>query len=916
MKENMSTESAIKVLAPTFEHHHSGLGVNTSTPRVSWTFEQVDFAKDNDWQQHAYEIEIRFGSDDQCQIFHVDSNDSVCVSWPARPLESREAASVRVRCHGSSVGEGVKLSDWSDLSIVETALLSPVDWKARWITAPTTDKNEDGSVKPIRLTKAFELKADSIARARLYIASQGCYHATVNGEPVGDHCLAPGWQSYKHRQHYQIFDVTSLLASKNDIDVEIGAGWYASTLAWAGGRRGLYGERLSLLAQLMVDLMDGSTVVICSDEIWFCLESPIIASEIYNGETYDMSRSQSSSAVTVPVEVLRSPTQAKLVSPDAPPVRVTQTVAPRKIFKSKSGKTLIDFGQNLVGWLRISWLQKAAGTVVSFSHAEVLEHGELGTRPLRYARSTDTIICDGRDLVDWTPKFTFHGFRYVEVTGWTLEDAHCPLATTSLVAEVMHSDMKRTGWFESSNPLVNKLHENATWSMRGNFLSVPTDCPQRDERLGWTGDIQVFAPSANFLYKTTGMLGNWLDDLAVEQAERDGVPPFVVPDVITRSDPDDETYWPHMPNAIWDDVAVLLPWSIYQASGDIDMLRKQYSSMKDWIEKGVKRGSDGLWDPELYQLGDWLDPIAPPSEPGNGRTNGTLVADAYLALVTSRLAETALLLNDQQNLERYAASAKDITQKFRDKYITSSGLIIGDTQTALSLAIIFDLFSTPSQLATAGTRLAHLVRLQQFRVATGFAGTPLILHALTKTGHTNLAYRMLLEQRCPSWMYAVTMGATTIWERWDSMLEDGSINPGEMTSFNHYALGGVVNWMHEVVGGISMVEAGWRKFKVQPRPGGDLTWAKVRYVSPYGLIAVEWRLERDTLKVEVQVPPNSRAIVVGPDVEGGDEEVEKLGMWVGSGKREFEFKIVLQEWPPKAIMPPFWPQPKPLLAGA
>lgn len=902
----------IIIRPPTFEHHPSGLGVNTATPRISWTFEQIEGARKN-WQQEAYEIEINFASEKAPQTFRVTSSASVCVPWPARPLSSRERATVRVRCF--KVGTTVEKSGcWSGSSVVEAGLLSPDDWKAQWITSQVHEKNSDGSVEPIRLTKEFGVNKEELVRARLYITSQGCYHATINGKPVGEQCLAPGWQSYKHRQHYQVLDVTRLLEYNNRIDVEIGAGWYASALAWAGGRRGLYGERLSLLAQIVLDYKWGSVVAPCSDDSWRTLTCSIVSSELYSGETYDMARAQSTTAKGMPVEVLPYPTQAKLISPDAPAIRVTGTISPQKIFKSKSGKTLIDFGQNLVGRLRVIQLMKPTGTKVSFAHAEVLEDGELGIRPLRHATSTDTIICDGSELVDWTPKFTFHGFRYVEVLGWTPEDKQCPLTATSLVAEVMHSDMERTGWFECSHPLINQLHENARWSMRGNFLSVPTDCPQRDERLGWTGDIQVFAPSANFLYNTTGMLGNWLDDLAVEQKERNGVPPFVVPDVITRSSPDDEVYWPHLPNAVWDDVAVLLPWSLYQASGDLHMMRKQYESMQAWVDKGVQRGEDGLWDPNLYQLGDWLDPLAPPSEPGNGRTNGTLVADAYLVLVTTRLAETAKLLDDQENLERYTRSSKDVLQNFRDKYITSSGLIIGDTQTALTLAIVFDLLSTPIELQTAGKRLAHLVRLQQFRVATGFAGTPLVLHALTKTGLTNLAYRMLLEQRCPSWMYAVSMGATTIWERWDSMLEDGSINPGEMTSFNHYALGSVVNWLHEVVGGISPMEPGWRKIKVRPRPGGDLKWARVRHLGPYGIIEVEWWLEGDVFKMTVTVPPNSTALVIGPNEEGQGDAKKEAGHLVGSGRYEFEWKIVLQQWPPQAIMPPFWPQAKPLLA--
>ncbi|KAH0141199.1 glycoside hydrolase family 78 protein, partial [Aureobasidium melanogenum] len=319
-------------------------------------------------------------------------------------------------------------------------------------------------------------------------------------------------------------------------------------------------------------------------------------------------------------------TPAKFLPSDVPPVRATQHIKPERIFDSKSGKTIIDFGQNLVGKLFVKYLRKPADHKIVFRHAEVIENGELGVRPLRSAAATDTIISSGNVIENWSPRHTFHGFRYVEVEGWTSSDKECPLTLGSIEALVMHTDMKRTGWFSCSDSLVNKLHENTVWSMRGNFLSIPTDCPQRDERLGWTGDIQVFGPSANFLFDTGAMLGHWLEDVAAEQAEHNGIPPFVVPNILA-SDTGDHS-WGEFPQAVWDDVIILLPWSLYRAFGDIEILKRQYPSMQMWLDKGVRRGTDDLWDPTFHQLGDWLDPSAPPDRPGEAKTDGTFVADA------------------------------------------------------------------------------------------------------------------------------------------------------------------------------------------------------------------------------------------------------------------------------------------------
>jgi alpha-L-rhamnosidase len=597
------------------------------------------------------------------------------------------------------------------------------------------------------------------------------------------------------------------------------------------------------------------------------------------------------------VSVLAFP-RARLYAPNAPPARITDQLTPKRLFITPSGRKIVDFGQNLVGKLLIHSMTLPVNSTVTFTHAEVMEGGELGTRPLRVAQSVDTVVSSGRPLIDWSPKYTFHGFRFVQVDGWDPETEQS--WQTNILALVIHTDFKRTGRFECSNMPINQLHQNACWSMRGNFLSIPTDCPQRDERLGWTGDIQVFGRSATFLYDCIGMLSEWLEDVACEQSEHYGVPPLVVPNVLDH-------VWPSIPQALWGDVVIILPWILFLSSGDRDILHRQYASMSSWLNQGVRRGQDGLWDPELWQLGDWLDPQAPPDEPGDCRTSGSLVADAYLVHVTSRMADIASALERKTESTHYSRKAQRLSALFQDRYITHSGLIVGDSQTAYSLAIVFGLLSTKHQLDTARSQLAARVLMAKFRVATGFAGTPIILRALTDTDNLSLAYRMLLEDHCPSWLYPITMGATTIWERWDSMLPNGSINPGEMTSFNHYALGAVVSWLHETVGGLRPLQAGWQTTLVSPQPGGSLTHAAVSYESVYGLWSCQWKVVHDgdrdgavILCLDLVVPPNCRAVVKVRTAEDGSSNLEED---VGSGNHRWKVPFYPWLWPPQATAP-------------
>lgn len=911
--------SQLSIETPTVEQHSTGLGIGTATPRLSWRFLTTADSVLHDWEQTAYEVHV-VRSESQDETYHVSGNESVLIPWPSAPLQSRESARVRVRAYGCSAGDAqAEPTPWSPWRTIECALLDRSDWVARPIASPS-EPQPDSPLRPVRFRKEFTLPAGStVEKARLYITSLGVYRAFVNGQLVGDQCLAPGWTSYCHRLNYQVFDVATLLNAEgpNVLAVEVAEGWYATRLGFRGGRRQLYGDRLAALAQLEIKLGPGEDrFSLCTDSTWTCTPSAIVRSELYDGEFYDAREEDTTwnrcglnpsieASSWVSVQEIDFPT-ATLVAPDAPPVRITEEVTPISVQKTPSGATVVDFGQNLVGRLRVRSLNQPSGSRVSFIHAEVLENGELGIRPLRHAKCTDEVILDGDKIVDWSPQYTFHGFRYVQVDGWDEERDGSLLV--NITALVMHTDMHRSGWFSCSHPMINQLHANVWWGMRGNFLSIPTDCPQRDERLGWTGDIQVFCPSANFLYNTTGMLGDWLQDVAAEQLkEKDGcVPPFVVPNVIS------EELWPHTPQAVWDDVVILAPWALYLSYGDRGILRRQHESMLAWIDRGIRRGSDGLWDSDLWQLGDWLDPTAPPEEPGDARTSGTLVADAYLVHITYVMSEISKVLDQDLDAARFKADYERLKARFQAKYIASSGLLVGDTQTALSLAIMYDLHSTSEQAMAAASRLVQLVRQAKFRVATGFAGTPIIAHALTKSGYPQIAYRMLQEKNCPSWMYPITMGATTVWERWDSILPDGSINPGEMTSFNHYALGSIINWLHSTVAGVSPLSAGWKQIKVAPIPGGTIDSAEAMYDTPYGRLECRWSIESeaDLFNMELLIPPNTRALVILPNIEKLTKNAashKDEGIWVGSGNHKFsvsfKWKDYSGDWPPKPLIP-------------
>ena len=821
------------------EHRQNARGIGEARPRLSWKVESG--------AQQAFELER-----DGVPTGFVASSESNLVAWPFEPLVSRSVTVVRVRV----LLDAGETTDWSDPLEIEAGLLARQDWVTDWVS-PSLLAPAEGVRATHLLRVPVTLSADVLS-ARIYASAHGIYELRINGERVGDELLAPGWTSYKHRVRYQTYDVSSALtAGENVIGVELSDGWYRGRIGFHGGIWDNYGSDLSLLLQLETTDADGTVSVVPLQDDWRSTTGPSHAS-LYDGDSFDAREVAqgwdqpgfNASGWELPGILPFDSFAAELVAPTGPPVRAIEELEPVEIERRPDGRIRLDFGQNIAGLLRIR-VDAPAGHTVTLHHAEVLEHGELATRPLRTAPSVDSYTSAGSGVVEWSPRFTVHGFRYAELEGWPGE-----FTEGEAVALVVHSDMERTGWFETSNPDLNRLHENVVWSMRDNFVDLPTDCPQRDERLGWTGDIQVFAPTAAFLYSSTGVLQSWLQDVAAEQRATGSVPNFV---------PWIECGFPANPSAAWGDAAVIVPWTIYSRLGDAGILETQYESMKAWVDQvdGLA-SSNGLWA-NGFQLGDWLDPAAPPESPGDSKTDKYLVSSAYQAQSARLFVKAAEVLGRTEDVAFYSALADRIVSAFQREYITASGRVVSDTVTALALCLVFDLLPEEAMRVRAGQRLVELVGQGNYLIQTGFVGTPLVCDALASVGAVDHAYHLLLQDQLPSWLYPVSMGATTIWERWDSLLPNGEVNPGEMTSFNHYALGAVADFMHRVVAGLAPADPGYRTILFAPQPGGGLSRAEASHETPYGRAAISWQRTGRRLTIEVEVPVGATAVLRLPD---------------------------------------------------
>ncbi len=771
-------------------------------------------------------------------------------------------------------------SDWSDPAWFETAPAADF-WTARFITAEGPGAWADS--KGTCLRTEFTLEGE-IASARIYASALGLYELSLNGILVGDEVLAPGWTSYDTRLLYQSYDVTALLASgPNALAASLGAGWYKGDLAGWLGRRNVYGTRTALIAELVVRYADGRSAVIATDGGWRVSEGPILRSEIYHGELYDARLEHSGwdlpgfdDSAWGRAAVLDED-RSRLVPADGLPVRRRERFKASSLILTPKGEKVLDFGQNLAGRLRFR-VSGRAGERVALRHAETLDaQGNFYTANLRSAKARIDYVLKGDGVEEYEPHFTYMGFRYVSVDSWP-----GTVDPSDFEAIAIYSDMEETGRFDSSSPLLNRLHENILWGLKGNFVDIPSDCPQRDERLGWTGDAQVFIGTAAFLMGTAPFFRKWLRDLACDQKASGGGVPFVVPNVLENMESPEGGAIPNHSSCGWGDAATICPWTVYERYGDRRLLEEQYASMRAWVEFIRERARGGLlWD-SGFHFGDW---VALDAREGSyfGATPNDFTATAFYAKSTELFAKAAAALGKAEDARTYRDLHGRIVEAFRAEYFTAAGRIAVRTQTACVLALDFALAPENRRDRVRDTLLA-LIKENGGHLVTGFLGTPYLCRALSDSGAPEAAYALLMREDYPSWLYQVRKGATTVWEHWDGLKPDGSMWSPDMNSFNHYAYGSIGEWMHATVAGLAPDEAapGYKRIRFEPKPGGGLTRASASLMTVYGLASIAWRIEDSTIRIELVVPHNARANFVPPIAGEAQREL-------GSGRHSFAY---------------------------
>jgi len=833
------------------ENENNPIGVDVTQPRFSW---QLISGKRN-VMQTAYEIRVApdGNMNNNRSTGKINSDQSVLVPYKGEALVSGKRYYWQVRVW-DNFG---KVSAWSSPAFWQEAFLSPSDWKAHWITPGF----EEDSLRASPLFRKEFSNNKKIKSATAYITAHGLYEAHLNGKRVGDAYLTPGWTSYNKRLQYQVYDVTNLLKEGNNaIGVTLGNGWYRGYLAWES-QRNIWGKDIALLFQLDITYTDGTTQSIISDESWKSSTGSIRYAEIYNGETID-NRLEKKGWTTAGYNnkdwsgVKQADFSKEiLLATCNQPVRKHETFKPVRIFKTPNGEQVLDFGQNLVGWVMLKAKGKA-GDKITVSHTEVLDkYGNFYIENLRAAKSQDNYILNGSDSEAFEPHFTWHGFRYIKIEGYPGE-----LKPENFTAVALYSDMKPTGSFTCSDSLINQLQHNIEWGLRGNFLDVPTDCPQRDERLGWTGDAQVFSRTASFLRDAENFFTKWAKDIKADQLA-DGRVPHVIPNVLGNDGG----------SAGWADVSTVIPWNMYLAYGDKRILEDQYSSMKAWVDFMKNKSVNDLWNTGFH-FGDWLFySINNDLDGRSAVTNKYLIAQCFYAHSTQLLINAASVLGKKEDSATYADLLRKIKEAFVKEYTTPNGATMSNTQTSYVLALQFDMLPE-GQRQQAADRLAANIRQYSNHLTTGFLGTPYLCHVLSRFGHTDVAYKLLLQQTYPSWLYPVKMGATTIWERWDGIKPDSTFETPTMNSFNHYAYGAIGDWMYRVIAGMDTETdgAGYKKIRIQPHIGEGLTHATASYLTRYGKLASGWKVENGKLLMNVEIPANTTATIFIPAANASD----------------------------------------------
>jgi len=846
------------------------LGIDVAQPRLSWVLVSEQRAQ----VQTAYRVlvasseeSLAADSGDLWDSGKVASDQSIHVVYGGKPLRSGASVYWKVRAWDKNG----RASPWSERAVWQMGLLERTDWKAKWIGAA-------GHSSPAMLRKTFALDLP-VKRATAYVSALGLYELRLNGRRAGDHVLAPEWTDYNKRVQYQTYDVTQMLgAGENAVGALLGDGWYAGRIgisqivAPGAPSRGFYGERPRFLFQMEVQFADGSRRTIVSDETWRgTTDGPVRSSCLLDGEVYDARLempgwdSPGFDGSAWKAVVTEEGDSAKLVSQLNEPIRIVEQLKPLQLTEPTPGVFVFDLGQNMAGWCRLK-LRGPAGTVVTLRHAEVLRpDGNIYTDNLRVpkgggpagARQTDQHVLRGEGEEVFEPHFTYHGFRYVEVRGLTEKPS-----LDSLVGCVIHSAARRVGRFECSNPMLNKLMEDILWTQRSNMHSIPTDCPQRDERMGWLGDAQVFSQAACFNMDMARFFTKWLQDIRDAQAD-DGRYPDFAPH-------------PFDPNRrfsgapAWADGGVIIPWRLYVNYGDRKAVEEHFESAKRWVEYVRSQSPDCIWTGNRgNDYGDWL----------NGNTlilNGwprsgaevpkELLATAFFAHSTELLSKMAVVIGRTDDAERYSALLKSIKASFNRAFVKPDGRIHGDTQAGYALALHFNLI--PDELRRAAAEhMVEAIKGRDCHLSTGIQTTTRLMLELTRNGYDEIAYRLINNRTPPSWGYMIERGATTIWERWDGYVEGRGFQDPGMNSFNHYAFGGVGEWMFRNITGINPDEEnpGFKHFTIRPRPRrGGLFSARGEYQSVYGRIVSDWKSQGDSFVLRVEVPVNTTATVHVP----------------------------------------------------
>ena len=844
----------LRDITVTYRTNPIGLDV---LPRFSWKIT----SEAQNVMQEAYAVVVRQGETIVWDSGKVDLAQSVLVEYDGVALEPMTAyrTEISVWDNGGVLHTGE--------TTFETGLLGQENWKAEWITH-SFDAEETAC--PV-FSKKIELGGKTLRCARIYATALGVYDIAVNGKKVGDTFLAPGWTSYHNRLQYQSYDVTELLNGQQEavVEVTVGNGWYKGYLNGEGEKE-FYGDRVAVLAMLMLEDEASERTMIGTDTSWEVRAGVIRDAEIYHGEKQDFTMCGTTQECTPAVAFDALGKVAKIVAQESEPIRITKRISAKELIHTPKGETVIDFGQNMAGLVevRLPELKGKDVCTLTIRHAETLDkEGNFYTTNLRLARATDTYVY-GKDMENQAvlPHFTYHGFRYICIEG--LEG---DIDISRFTACAMHTDMRQTGTFSCDNDEINQLQSNIVWGQRSNFFDIPTDCPQRDERLGWTGDAQIFCATGSYNFGTALFYQKWLNDVAAESDMEHGVP-HLVPNIVG----------PSVGTAVWGDCATVIPWQVYETFGDKKMLAEQYPLMKLWVEYIRKQSAGSVLWLNGFQRGDWLALDAPASRPGlmSGGTDKNLVANVYYAIAVRMTRDAANVLGNEDDAKDYGALYKAIVAELSDEYVTKHGRLVSETQTACALLLHFDLLKEEYRSRVAEL-LEENLRNHKNHLTTGFVGTAYLCHALTENDRHKIAEEVFLQKDYPGWFYAIEKGATTVWERWNSVLPNGDFDESGMNSLNHYSYGAIGDWLYRKVAGINPLEPGYRKVLIRPYLTHGMTEMEASLETMYGTVKSAWSCRDGKITVDVQIPANATAVLILPEQEG---EIS-----LGSGSYHYEY---------------------------